>query len=55
MKIERVILFFPAVSMAVLSLLVMGHGAKAGAPAQAMTTGAPAKAQTKAASPMAGG
>ncbi len=54
MKIERVILFFPAVSMAVLSLLVMGRGAKAGAPAQAMTAAAPAKAQTKASSPMTG-
>ena len=59
MKIERVILFFPAVSMAVLSLLVMGHGAKAGAPAQAKATGA-AQAKTagtpaKTASPMAGG
>jgi hypothetical protein len=42
MKIERVILFFPAVSMAVLSLLVMSHGAKAGTPAQAMTAAAPA-------------
>ena len=63
MKIERVILFFPAVSMAVLSLLVMGHGAKAGAPAQAkatggaqaMTAGTPAKTTAKMASPMAGG
>jgi hypothetical protein len=59
MKIERVILFFPAVSMAVLSLLVMGHGAKAGAPAQARATGA-AQAMTagtpaKTASPTAGG
>ena len=52
MKIERVILFFPAVSMAVLSILVMGHGAKAGTPAQAMTAAAPVTAT--AASSMAG-
>ncbi|MFZ0956254.1 MAG: M1 family metallopeptidase [Candidatus Sulfotelmatobacter sp.] len=66
MKIERVILIFPAVSVVVLSLLVMGRGTKAAAPAQAKATatgapaktaGAPAKtpAKTPAASAMAGG
>jgi hypothetical protein len=54
MKIERLILFFPAVSMIVLSLLVMGRGAKAGAPAQAMTAASPAKGPAKMASAMAG-
>jgi hypothetical protein len=53
MKIERLILFFPAVSVAVISVLVMGHGAKAGSPAQAMTAAAPAK--MPAASSTAGG
>ncbi|MGA9979666.1 MAG: M1 family metallopeptidase [Candidatus Sulfotelmatobacter sp.] len=51
MKIERVILIFPAVSVVVLSLLVMGHGAKAGAPAQAMTMTAAAPAKTPAKTP----
>src|ERR1700678_1032332 len=44
MKIERAILFFPAVSVIVISLLVMGHRAQAASPAQAMRAAAPAKA-----------
>jgi hypothetical protein len=64
MKIERAILLVPAVLVAGLSLIVIGHGAKAAAPPQAKTTAAaPAKtapAQTaaskmKTASTMAGG
>jgi len=56
MKMERVILFFPAVLVAGLSLLVMGQGTKAAAPAQAKTVAtAPAKvAAGKTASPAAG-
>jgi hypothetical protein len=53
MKMERAVLFFPAVAVAGLSLLV-GQGTKA-APAQAKTAAvAPAKA-AKGASPAAGG
>jgi hypothetical protein len=64
MKIERAILLVPAVLVAGLSLIVIGHGAKAAAPPQAKTSAAaPAKtarAQTaaskmKTASTMAGG
>ncbi len=46
MKIGRVILIFPAASVVAISLLVMGHRAKAASPAQAMTAAAPAKAPT---------
>jgi hypothetical protein len=64
MKIERAILLVPAVLVVGLSLIVMGHGAKAAAPPQAKTAaGAPSKtapaqtpaAKMKSASPMAGG
>jgi hypothetical protein len=57
MKIERAILFVPAVFVVGLSLMVMGHGAKAAAPLQAKAA-APAKTApvpTKNASPMASG
>src|SRR5579863_3120902 len=45
MKIERLILFFPAVLVVGYSLVLMGHGAKAAAPLQAKAAAtAPAKA-----------
>ncbi len=53
MKIERVILFVPAVLVVGLSLIVMGHRAKAAAPPQAKGATAPAK--MKSAGTMASG
>jgi hypothetical protein len=57
MKIERLILVVPAVVVVGVSLLGMGHGAKAAAPLQAKKAAAPAKAAavTKASPAASGG